>query len=62
MVLHAIIDKKGMSRHHEPIGGPPILAESSVEVGKMWRYKPTLLNGDRMEVDATITFVYTLGG
>jgi len=51
-----------MFEHPEPISGPPILAESSVDAGKVWRYKPTLFNGDRMDVDTTITFVYTLGG
>lgn len=61
VVLHAIIGKERMFEHHEPISGPPILAESSVKAVKTWRYKPTLLNGDHMEVDTTITFVYTLG-
>jgi len=28
---------------------------------KQWRYKPTLLNGDPVQVDTTISVVYTLG-
>ena len=26
-----------------------------------WRYKPTMLNGDPVEVDTTIQVVFTLG-
>jgi protein TonB len=28
---------------------------------KEWRYKPTMLNGDPVEVDTTIDVVFTLG-
>ena len=28
---------------------------------QQWRYKPTLLNGDPVEVDTTISVVFTLG-
>jgi protein TonB len=28
---------------------------------KQWHYKPTLLNGDPVEVDTTITVTFTLG-
>jgi hypothetical protein len=59
--LHAIIGKEGMFEHHESISGPPILAESSFKALKTRRYKPTLLNGDHVEVDTTITFVHTVG-
>jgi hypothetical protein len=29
---------------------------------RQWRYKPTLLNGDAVPVDTTISVVFTLGG
>jgi outer membrane biosynthesis protein TonB len=29
---------------------------------KQWRYQPTTLNGDAVQVDTTISVVFTLGG
>jgi periplasmic protein TonB len=29
---------------------------------RQWRYNPTLLNGEPVEVDTTISVVFTLGG
>ena len=29
---------------------------------KQWRYQPTPLNGEPVEVDTTISVVFTLGG
>jgi TonB family protein len=38
----------------------PDLARSAVEAVSQWRYTPTLLNGEPIEVDTTITVVYSL--
>jgi len=38
----------------------PPLAHSAVEAVNQWRYTPTLLNGEPIEVDTTITVVYSL--
>ncbi len=34
--------------------------EAAIEAAKEWRYKPTLLNGDPVEVTTTITINFTL--
>jgi TonB family protein len=39
----------------------PDLARSAVEAVSQWRYTPTLLNGEPIEVDTTITVNYSLG-
>jgi outer membrane biosynthesis protein TonB len=38
----------------------PELARAAVEAVSKWRYSPTLLNGDPMEVDTAITVNFKL--
>jgi TonB family protein len=38
----------------------PDLARSAVEAVSQWRYTPTLLNGEPIEVDTTIMVNYSL--
>jgi protein TonB len=61
VVLHAIIDKDGKVAQLEVISGHPLLVQSALDAVKQWRYKPTLLNGDPVEVDTTITVTFTMG-
>jgi TonB family protein len=61
VVLHAIIGRDGDIEELQSISGPSELRESAMSAVKQWRYKPTLLNGDPVEVDTTISVVYTLG-
>ena len=35
---------------------------AALDAVKQWRFKPTLLNGDPVEVDTSITVTFTLGG
>jgi len=44
------------------ISGHPLLVQSALEAVKNWRYQPTQLNGDPVEVDTTITVSFVLGG
>ncbi len=62
VVLHAIIDKEGKVAQLEVISGHPLLVQSALDAVKQWRYKPTQLNGDPVEVDTTITVTFTMGG
>jgi protein TonB len=62
VVLHAIIDKDGSVQQLEYISGPPILMKSAMEAVRQWRYQPTLLNGEPVQVDTTISVVFSLGG
>ena len=62
VVLHAIIDKDGSVTELQFISGPPILIRSAMDAVRQWRYAPTLLNGEPVQVDTTITVKFTLGG
>ena len=61
VVLHAIIDKDGQVAKLEVISGHPLLVQSALDAVKQWRYKPTQLNGEPVEVDTTIQVTFTMG-
>jgi periplasmic protein TonB len=62
VVLHAIIAKDGSIQELQYMSGPPLLMKSAMDAVREWRYKPTMLNGDPVEVDTTISVVFSLGG
>jgi protein TonB len=61
IVLHAIIAKDGTVQALEYISGPPLLMKAAMDAVRDWRYTPTQLNGDPVEVDTTISVVFSLG-
>jgi protein TonB len=61
IVLHAIISKDGNVQDLQYVSGPPLLMKAAMDAVKQWRYRPTQLNGDAVEVDTTIQVVFTLG-
>ena len=62
VILHAIIDKDGNVAELQVVSGHPLLVQAALDAVKQWRYKPTLLNGDPVEVDTTITVTFSMGG
>ncbi len=58
VVVHVVIDRDGNVAQLEPVSGPPELINAAVEAARQWRYKPTILNGDPVEVDTTITIAF----
>ncbi len=58
--LTATIDKEGMVEKLETVSGHPILEQAAVEAVKKWRYRPTMLNGEPVEVITTIDVVFKL--
>jgi protein TonB len=62
VILHAIIAKDGTIQELQYVSGPPLLMKSAMDAVKEWRYAPTLLNGEPVEVDTTISVIFTLGG
>lgn len=61
VVLHAIIGKDGQVQQIEVTKGPCILDEAAIRAVRKWRYFPTKLNGEPVEVDTTISVTFTLG-
>ncbi len=62
VVLHAVIDKEGRVAELRVVSGSPWLFRAAMEAVQNWRYRPTLLNGEPVEVETTITLSFVLGG
>ena len=62
VILHAIIAKDGSIQELQYVSGPALLMKAAMDAVHEWRYKPTQLNGEPVEVDTTIHVVFTLGG
>lgn len=62
VILRAVIDKDGTPLLLHVVNGEidPLLARSAVEAVSHWRYRPTLLNGEPVQVATEIQVVYTL--
>jgi TonB family protein len=60
VLLHTIIGKDGRIKQLEVVSGPPALRDAAIDAVRQWRYKPTLLNGDPVEVDTTIDVIFQL--
>jgi TonB family protein len=62
VVFHAIIATDGSVEQLELVSGPPLLVRAALDAVKQWRYQPTTLNGQAVEVDTTVEVVFTLDG
>jgi periplasmic protein TonB len=60
VTLRAIISKDGSIEKLQLVSGPPLLAAAALQAVKQWRYNPTMLNGQPVEVDTTIDVVFSL--
>jgi protein TonB len=58
--LHAIIATDGSVQSLEVVEGDPLFVRSALEAVSQWRYKPTMLNGQAVEVDTHITVIYSM--
>ena len=58
--LEAVIGRDGAVLTLDVLSGHPLLIPAAVEAVKQWRYKPTLLNGQPVEVQTTIDVNFTL--
>ncbi len=58
--LHAIISKDGTVQQLEVLSGHPLLQQAALDAVRQWRYRPTLLNGEPVEVDTTIDVIFSL--
>lgn len=53
--LHAIIGRDGRIQSLNLVSGHPLLAHAALEAVEQWRYRPYVLNGERVEVETFIT-------
>jgi protein TonB len=58
--LAAIIAKDGTIQELHSLGGPALLIQAAMDAVKTWVYKPTMLNGEPVQVETTIDVNFTL--
>jgi periplasmic protein TonB len=58
--LHAIIGKDGSVQQLVMVSGHPLLVQAALDAVRQWRYQPTLLNGEPVEVDTEIDVIFSL--
>ncbi len=61
VVLAAVIGKDGTVQDLKVVRGHPLLVSAALAAVKDWRYQPTLLNGEPVEVITEITLNFVLG-
>jgi len=59
--LEAVISREGTVESLRVVGGPPLLVKAAFDAVSQWRYQPTLLNGEPVEVSTEIEVNFTLG-
>jgi protein TonB len=58
--LKAVISKDGRIEDLKLISGHPLLVQAAMDAVKQWTYKPTVLNGNPVEVDTEIDVNFAL--
>jgi protein TonB len=58
--LRAIIGTDGTIQSLQIVTGDPLFQLSAREAVQQWRYRPTILNGQAVEIDTYITVIYTM--
>jgi protein TonB len=61
VVLQATLARDGTIQDLKVISGPPLLAQAALDAVKTWRYQPTLLNSEPVEVLTEIDVNFILG-
>jgi protein TonB len=58
--FNAVIGKDGSIQNLTLVSGHPLLVPSATEAVRQWKYQPTLLNGEPVEVVTQIDVNFTL--
>lgn len=59
VVLHASIATNGAIKDLQVVSGPAMLRQAAVDAVRTWRYKPYKLSNEPVEVQTTISVVFT---
>lgn len=60
VIFDVLIDKQGHISNIRAVQGHPILIQSGMDAVKQWAYQPFLLNGEPVEVEATVAVKFRL--
>lgn len=60
VVLRAVIGRDGTIRELSVVEGSPLFVREALAAVEQWRYQPTRLNGEPVEVETLITILFKL--
>lgn len=60
VVLMAVIGRDGRIENLRAVSGHPYLVGAALEAVRQWRYRPTMLNGQPVEVETQVIVRFTL--
>jgi protein TonB len=60
VMLEALISRNGTIENLRVVNGHPLLVPAALDAVRQWRYRPTMLNGEPVEVQTTIEVNFTL--
>lgn len=60
VTLAAIISKAGDIENLRVISGPMVLQQAALDAVRTWLYRPYLLNGQPVEVETTVSVIFTM--
>jgi protein TonB len=60
VLLHAIISRDGRITALEVVSGSPLFVQAALDAVRQWRYRPTYLGSEPVEVDTSITVIFRL--
>ena len=58
--LQAVIARDGLIKNLQVVSGPALLVTAALAAVQQWRYQPTLLNAEAVEVATEIDVNFTL--
>jgi periplasmic protein TonB len=58
--LRALIATDGTIQSLEVVSGDALFYQSAMDAVRQWRYRPTILNGEAVEIDTFITVIYNI--
>lgn len=59
--LAGVVAKDGTIQQLQVVSGHPLLVPAALDAVRQWVYRPTLLNGEAVELIAPIDVIFTLG-
>jgi len=60
VILEALINKGGSIESLRVISGHELLIRAALDAVRQWKYRPTILNGEPVDVTTTVTVTFTL--
>lgn len=60
VIMKVNVDKDGNVETVELVSGDPLLAPAAIDAVRQWKYKPFLLNGNRMNIETKVLVAFKM--